>query len=231
MSEFYTFGLSKCKKLSVRRRTLCGTTTYYYTYFEPKHLDRHSRKYAIDSFKHPKTKSDRLISNQMIEYSINEFLKQHNIDEFDYIMGIPSASGVVNNIINQLISRCGYRGRCYTGFRKTRIRNIKLKQYVIDRELSLKTKEKVPKAFNHIRKLHYDRVSKSSLFPTRFRRYFENFLKLDFFDHSRLINKKILLVDDTFGEGLTLCECVKLLEPYTKNVLGFTVMKDMAVKR
>lgn len=222
------FNLTKCKKLTIRRRTLAGTTSYYYTYFEPKGLDKHSRRFAIDSFKHPQTKEDRKTSDKMIDYAIVEFLKQHDINEFDTIIGLPSSSKVVTTIVNNLINR-GFKGYIqYKGFVKTRIRNVKLKKHIIDHEGSLKTKEKVPEAYKHIRKLHYDKVARVSLFPTRFRRYFENFLSLNVNNINCLKNKTVLVVDDTFGEGLTMCEVCRILKPYTNNVIGFTIMKDYA---
>lgn len=229
------FKLTKCKKLSQRRRTLGGITSYYYTYFEPLGLNHHDRRVAIDSFKHSKTKEDRKISDKMVQYSIDEFLKIHNVNDFDVIMGLPSSSGIVKKIVGEFIHR-GFKGTViYKGFKKTRIRNVKFKQHVVDRESSLKTKEKVYPAFLRTRKLHYDKVSKASLFPTRFRRYIENILELGWkavgnLGTGPIKNQKILVVDDTFGEGLTMCEVFRILKPYTTNVVGFTVMKDMARK-
>ena len=226
------FKLSKCKKITERRRTLCGTTARYHVYFEPKGLNKHERRVAIDSFKHPSNKDDRRTSHDMVIYAAGEFLQQHDINEFDVILGVPSSSGVVKKIIDIFILDAGFTGHVsYKGFAKTRIRNIRLKQSVIDSESSLKTKEKVPEAFHHTRRLHYDKVSKASLFPTRFRRYFENFLQLNVSNQSCLLGKKILVVDDTFGEGLTFCECFRILQPYTNDVLGFSVMKDIAQNR
>lgn len=235
------FDLTICRKKTIRRRTLCGRTVWYYTFFEPKGLDKHQRRIAIDSFKHPITKEDETTSNSMIEYSLNEFLKNHSIHEFDTILGMASSSKIVKKIINSFLN-VGFKGRViYKGFEKTRMRNTVLKTDLVDREGSQKTKEKVPKSFSQSKKLHYDKVSKSSLFPTRFRRYIGNLLKLNWnrgsgnvsgIQSSSDINgKKILVVDDTFGEGLTMCEAFDVLTPYTKNVIGFTVMKDMSQKR
>jgi hypothetical protein len=222
------FNLSKCQKTSLRRRTLSGTTCYYHVYFEPKCLDKHQRRVAIDSFKHPRCAKDKRISDEMIHQSIYEFLNHNTLDDFDVILGVPSSSGVVKKIIDILVNDYRFRGLVHRkGFTKTRIRNIKLKQYVIDREYSLKTKKCVPKAYQDTIRLHYDKVSKVSLFPTRFRRYFENFLKLNVSNRGCLKNKRILVVDDTFGEGLTMCEINRILTPYTNQVIGFAVMKDI----
>lgn len=223
------FKLSKCRKLSMRRRTLDGVTAYYYTYFEPRGLNKHERRTAIDSFKHPCNKSERKTSDEMIVYAIGEFIQTHDINEFDVILGMPSSSGIVKQIINRLILDCGFTGKVnYKGFGKTRIRNVKLKQHIIDRESSIKTKEKVPKSFQYTRRLHYDKVSKSSLYPTRFRRYIQNLLYLNVSNTACLKNKKVLVIDDTFGEGLTICEGVRLLRPHTNNVVCFSVMKDLS---
>lgn len=220
-----------CRVKPKRRRTLCGTTAYYTTYFEPRSLNKAERRFAIDSFKHPTNSFARKTSTTMIDYAIGEFLKHHDINSFDVILGVPSSSGIVKKIINRLLD-CGFKGKFfYKGFSKTRIRNVKFKRNIIDRENSPKTKVCVPKSYQNVRKLHYDKVSKASLFPTRFRRYFENFLQLKIADQNSLLGKKILVVDDTFGEGLTMCECFRILEPYSKNVLGFTVMKDMCNKK
>ncbi len=230
----HPFNLTKCKKLSLRRRTIAKgePTTYYHTYYEPKGLNKHQRRIAIDSFKHPKTFDEKRTSDKMVEYAINEFLKVHDINEFDTILGIPSSSGIVKKIIDKFVLN-GFKGPVFhRGFKKTRIRNVKLKKYILDRELSLKTKEKVPQSFQRTRKLHYDKVSKASLFPTRFRRYVEGFLNFDFYKLTKtnkdLLKKNVLVVDDTFGEGLTMCEAVKLLKPYTNKITGFTVMKDIS---
>jgi hypothetical protein len=216
--------------LDLRHRTLAGNTVYYHTYFEPKGLDKSGRRYAIDSFKHPATKEDKVTSEYMIDYALEEFYKKHNLNEFDIILGLPSSSRVVSKTIDRIKAR-GFAGTVvYKGFTKSRMRNTYLRQELVDREKSVKTKEKVPKSFNDSRRLHYDKVSKSSLFPTRFRRYVAGLLNL-YIDPLTLVDKKVLLVDDTFGEGLTLCDACDTLKPYTKNVIAFTVMKDMSQKR
>jgi hypothetical protein len=224
------FNLTKCKKTSIRRRTLSGVTSWYYTFYEPKNLNKQERRLAIDSFKHPKTSIEKNHSNEMILYSVDQFIKQNNINDFDVILGVPSSSNINKKIIDLLLNFYNFKGKVfYKGFKKTRIRNVKLKWSIISKEKSLKTKEKVPASFDRIKKLHYDKVSKVSLFPTRFRRYVNNILELNIPGLSCLVNKKILVIDDTFGEGLTMCEIFWILEPYTKNVVGFTVMKDMAI--
>jgi hypothetical protein len=235
------FGLTRCKKLETRHRTITKgePTVYYHTYFEPKGLDKQQRRSAIDEFKHPSTKGNKQISNEMIDYALTEFFRIYTINKFDTILGIPSSSGLVKKVIDKIVQN-GFKGMVfYKGFRKTRIRNIKLKQWIVDRENSLKTKEKVPKSFNHVRKLHYDKVSKSSLYPTRFRRYIENLLEINFYrptglcgNEKDLWHKKILVIDDTIGEGFTMNEVVRLLTPYTakENIIGFTIMKDIADK-
>lgn len=233
------FNLTKCKKVDLRHRTLSGKIMYYLTYFEPKGLDKQGRRYAIDHFKHPSTKEEKCISNQMIEYAIDEFLKIYDINQFDIILGMPSSSGVVKKIIDKLKNKGFYGDVVYKGFVKNRMRNTYLREDLLNRESSLKTKEKVPKSFTISRTLHYDKVAKSSLFPTRFRRYVGGLLRINFNRGlnrnsgiqrlSTLFNKKVLIVDDTFGEGLTLREAMDRLNPYTKNVIGFTVMKDMGV--
>jgi orotate phosphoribosyltransferase-like protein len=223
------YNLTKCKKTSIRRRTLCGRTVWYYTYHEPKGLDKRQRRSAIDSFKHPQSELEKIVSSNMISEALFEFLKERDINEFDLIIGVPSSSGVVKTVIDKILSDCDFKGAAiYKGFKKTRVRNVKLKQHALDRENSEKTKTIVPSAIQHSKRLHYDKVSKVSYFPTRFRRYVENFLRLDIANSSLLTNKKVLVVDDTFGEGLTLCEVSRILEPYTKNVVGFTIMKDVS---
>lgn len=226
------YNLTKCKKTSLRRRTLNGRTVFYHTYFEPKGLNKHQRRDAIDRFKHPKSELDRVLSSNMIIESLLIFLQEHDINEFDIILGIPSSSDVVKRVIDKILIDCDFKGAAiYKGFRKTRVRNVKLKQEVIQKEPSLKTKTLVPPAIQHSRKLHYDKVSKVSYFPTRFRRYVENFLELNIDNPSLLKSKKVLVVDDTFGEGLTMCEISRILEPYTKDVIGFTIMKDISQNR
>lgn len=226
------YNLTKCRKTSLRRRTLNGRTVFYHTYFEPKGLNKHQRRDAIDRFKHPKSELDRVLSSNMIIESLLIFLQEHDINEFDIILGTPSSSDVVKRVIDKILIDCDFKGAAiYNGFRKTRVRNVKLKQEVIDNERSLKTKELVPISYNRSRRLHYDKVSKVSYFPTRFRRYVENFLELNIDNPSLLKSKKVLVVDDTFGEGLTMCEISRILEPYTKDVIGFTIMKDIAQNR
>ena len=226
------YNLTKCKKTSIRRRTLCGRTVWYHTYWEPKGLDKNQRRFAIDKFKHPESEHDKIVSSNMISESLYEFLQEHDINEFDIIIGTPSSSNVVKLVIDKILMDCDFQGAAiYKGFRKTRVRNVRLKQEIIDRESSQKTKQKVPQSFQHSRQLHYDKVSKASLFPTRFRRYIENLLELNIDDTNLLKDKKVLVVDDTFGEGLTMCEVSRILEPYTKNVIGFTVMKDVSQNR
>jgi hypothetical protein len=226
------YNLTKCKKTTLRRRTLCGRTVFYHTYFEPKGLGRRDRRVAIDSFKHPKSEQDKILSSNMIIESLLNFLQEHDINEFDLILGVPSSSDVVKRVIDKILSDCDFHGAAiYKGFRKTRVRNVKIKQHIIDSESSLKTKTLVPPAIQRSKHRHYDKVSKVSYFPTRFRRYVENFLQLNIENPNLLMNKKVLVIDDTFGEGLTMCEISRILEPYTKDVIGFTVMKDVAQNR
>jgi hypothetical protein len=195
-------------------------------------LDKQQRRFAIDRFKHPKSERDKIVSSNMISESLYEFLQEHDINEFDIIIGTPSSSDVVKRIIDKILMDCEFQGiAVYKGFKKTRVRNVKIKQEVINRESSVKTKVLVPPAIQHSRRLHYDKVSKVSYFPTRFRRYIENFLELNISNVNLLKNKNILVVDDTFGEGLTMCEISRILEPYTKRVVGLTVMKDISQKR
>lgn len=226
------YNLTKCKKTSIRRRTLCGRTVWYHTYFEPKGLDKHQRRFAIDRFKHPISEHDKLTSSNMISESLYQFLQEHDINEFDIVIGTPSSSDVVKRVIDKILMDCDFQGAAiYKGFRKTRVRNVKLKQEVIDRERSQKTKQKVPESYHCSRTRHYDKVSKVSYFPTRFRRYVENFLELNIENVNLIKNKKVLVIDDTFGEGLTMCEISRILEPYTKSVIGFTIMKDVSQNR
>ncbi len=125
---------------------------------------------------------------------------------------------------------CTYRKGTNRLHKKEAIDFFWLKQDVINRENSVKTKSVVPSAIQHSKRLHYDKVSKVSFFPTRFRRYVENFLELDIKNINLIKNKKVLVIDDTFGEGLTMCEISRILEPYTTSVIGFTIMKDISQK-
>lgn len=223
------YNLTKCKKVSIRKKTLGGRRIWYYTYYEPKGLNKKQRCFAINKFKYPQSELDKIISSNMISEALFEFLKECDINKFDLIIGIPSSSNVVETVINKILSDCDFYGvAIYKGFKKTRVRNVKLKHHVLERENSEKTKTIVPSAIQHSKRLHYDKVSKVSYFPTRFRRYVENFLQLNIANPNLLTNKKVLVVDDTFGEGLTMCEVCRILEPYTKNVIGFTVMKDIS---
>lgn len=225
------YNLTRCKKTSLRRRTLSGRTVWYHTYWEPKGLDKHQRRDAINRFKHPESELDKVMSSNMISESLYEFFQEHNVDDFDIIIGTPSSSNVVKRIIDKILMDCDFKGAAiYKGFKKTRVRNVKLKQELIQRESSLKTKTVVPSAIQHSKRLHYDKVSKVSFFPTRFRRYVENFLELNISNTNIIKNKRVLVIDDTFGEGLTMCEISRILEPYTKSVIGFTVMKDVSGK-
>jgi hypothetical protein len=225
------FNLTKCKKLSERHRTIGGVTYYYHTYYEPRGLNKNDRVTSIHAFKHPRSPLEKALSNEMIDYSVGEFLKVHNIQDFDYIIGIPSSSKIIKQIIDKL-SSSNFKGQSiYRGFKKTRVRNIKLKKEVIDGEGSIWTKNEVPKSFKRTRELHYDKVSKVSFFKTSYRRYLENILTLNLSNPQSLQGKRVLVVDDTFGEGLTMCEVFRILKPYTINVIGFTVMKDTSQKR
>ena len=115
------FNLTHCRKTSLRRRTLAGTTCYYHVFYEPKGLDKHQRRVAIDSFKHPKSNLDKAIAELMIRRAVREFLEHHSIDDFDVILGVPSSSRVVKTIIDILITDCGFKGLVsYKGFKKTR---------------------------------------------------------------------------------------------------------------
>lgn len=224
------FNLTACKKLSLRRRTLAGRTVYYHTYFEPKGLDRAGRRFAIDEFKHPSSSNNKAVSEAMIDYALSEFLKVHDINEFDIIAGIPSSSGVVRKIINKLNNLYPNKLIIPKLFIKTRMRNVSINERMIYEESSLKTHEKALPSLRTSKYKHYDKVAKVSLFPTRFRRYVDGFLKLDDAYKAIITNKKILLIDDTIGEGLTLCESGSILKPYVNDVVAFTVVKDFCSK-
>lgn len=226
-----TFNLTPCKKLSLRHRTLAGKTVYYHTYFEPKGLDKAGRRYAIDEFKHPSSLNNKAVSEMMIDYALYEFFKMHDINEFDVIAGIPSSSRVVRKILNNINKLYPNKLIIPKLFDKTRMRNVSVNQRMIFEEASLKTHEKAAPALFESISMHYDKVAKVSLFPTRFRRYVDGFLKLNEAYLSVIKDKRVLLVDDTFGEGLTLCESSNILKKYVKSVIAFTVLKDYSTKR
>ena len=226
IQNFKPFNLTMCNKIHNRKRTLAGETIFYDTYFEPKNITKQDGNLAIQEFKHPSNNTNKTFGNIMIEIALEEFFNTYNIKEFDVIGGIHSHSKVVKKILNIIKKKYPNTFIINELILKTRMRNTYINQALIDHESSLKTKEKVPISLNLSKKLHYDIVSKASLFPTRFRRYVHGLVKVNDNYIKDITNKRVLLIDDTFGEGLTLCESSRLLKPYIKSLRCFTVMKD-----
>lgn len=220
------FNLVPCKKIKTRKRTLGGETIFYHTYFEPKDLNREERISVIHRFKYPETLEDKYTSDSMVQYSVEQFFKIHNISDFDYICGLHSSSKVVKNILKVIKNKYPLVNLIPELISKTRMRNMFIREEILNKDYSLKTKEIVPISFNCSKTKHYDKVSKVSYYPARFRRYFGGFLKINEKYMDLIKGRRILLIDDTFGEGLTLCESSRLLKPYIKSLTCFTVMKD-----
>jgi hypothetical protein len=149
---------------------------------------------------------------------------------FDVVLLVPSSSNAVKRISEAIEPRLNSDALILVNaFNKTRIRNVKLIQSQLDKEPSKKTTQRVNECYTKFRYKHYDKVTRMHYIPTRFRRYFTNFFtwKKDAWI-SKMYKKNVLVVDDTFGEGVSLREIMWMLETDVKPNLacGFAVMKD-----
>jgi hypothetical protein len=232
MPDYSPFGLSTYKDNELRRRTLNGYTFYYACTFQPKNITKPEMQAATQKFKRPITKEDLEISNRMIKDSVALFdeMPAFGFKLFDRILLIPSSSDAVKRICKAIEPRLNTGALIFINeFNKTRIRNVKLIQSQLDKEPSKKTTQRVNECYSSFRNKHYDKVTRMHYIPTRFRRYFTNFFtwKKDAWI-SGMYKKNVLVVDDTFGEGVSLREVMWMLDTDVKPNLacGFAVMKD-----
>jgi hypothetical protein len=233
MPDYNPFGLSTYQHNDLRKRTLNGYTFYYACTFQPKNITKPEMQAATQKFKRPTTKKDLEISNRMIKDSVVLFddMPSFGFKLFDVILLVPSSSSAVKRIYKEIEPRLDHNTLVIERpLQKTRIRNVKLLDWQLDREPSLKTRQRVNECYASFRKKHYDKVTRMHYIPTRFRRYFSNFFKWNrmWVHFADLRDKRILVVDDTFGEGVSLREIMWMLDigVRPKMMCGFSVMRD-----
>jgi hypothetical protein len=206
---------------------------WYHCPFGTAGLSKDDKRRATQLFKRPLTDSDRKTADSMIETAVDKFARNGiiNFSDFNLILAVPSSSKTVSKTLKSIV-KCVYPDTdvIYNAIDKTRVRNLKLVDEQLSSENSEKTKRLVPKCLFDVRRKHYDKVSKMHFVPTRFRRYFTNFFTWNkHFSTNEYQGRDVLIVDDTYGEGITFRDVLWMVERDLKprSVCGFAVMRDM----
>jgi hypothetical protein len=161
--------------------------------------------------------------SKMIDEALNKFDMYHLISDFTLVIS-PKSSAPLNNLIMEKIKQ-RKRGDLPMiipdAMVKNAIRNIKVNWDLVQREPSQKTKKIIPTYYKSLMNNPDDLYAVKKV-PASYRRYFVDFLKWSdninpFWISYTANNGKVLLVDDTVGEGVTVQEMVRQLSKYNPN--------------
>lgn len=215
-------------------------------WFEPAEwMDENDRKDSIHRFKNPTTPEDLATSNAMIQSSIDGFQDafdyngmkcggRYGMGYFDIRISLPSTNGTTKRICE--IMAMNRPGLTYHNvFHKKFSRELELDMEMLQRDPGWE--DTLPEAQHRlevIRQKHWNDRHQVKYSQTSFRRYFKNFMGLNQWPNISecITGKNVLMVDDTFGQGITLREATRLILPFRpKSITYFTVVKDYRFSR
>jgi hypothetical protein len=191
-------------------------------------VSKEDAKDLIDVTRHElKSLSSPIIKEnvyRMVDEGLNKFEKYALLSNFTLIIS-PKSSSPLNDLIMDKIKKRVPSGQLPmivpNAMVKNAIKNIRVNQALVDKEKSLKTKEMVPAYYKSLMNNPDDLYAVKKV-PASYRRYFVDFLKWSdginpFFISYAAKQGKVLLVDDTVGEGATAQEMVRQLAKYNPN--------------
>lgn len=168
---------------------------------------------------------------KMINVSLDEFEKHHPISSFDVIV-YPQSSGKMNDLILGEVKKRTEKPIVNFSFVKNVTSKLQMDQDLLNRSDSEKTKQLVPQIYKALLNKP-DRIYAVKQVSASLRRYFNNFLRwADDTDKVKLgaaiKSGKILMVDDTIGEGATLKEMTRLImsENSESTLVAYILLKD-----
>lgn len=150
--------------------------------------------------------------SKMVNVSLNEFEKSYPITSFDVIV-YPVSSGKMNDLIISELKKRTDKPLVTLSFVKNITKYIKLDDDLLSKSKSEKTKNLVPLVYKALMK-NPEKIYAVKNVRASLRRYFHNFLRWENdIESIKLVSSlksgKILIVDDTIGEGATLKEMLK----------------------
>lgn len=207
----------------IRKKSNFGDTIRYLVAFEPTGLDRDKRIKGMKKFKDFFT-SFRTANNMMHEalYFLNEFFPVN--DNVDVVLFAPSTSNALNVCASRFEQH--FNAKVYRdAFAKNKMSDIQLRTDILNKECS-KSQREIPQYFENVKRAHENDDAKVSYISASRRRYIKNLVKLNI-DPELLKGKRVLVVDDTIGEGVTFYNIHEALkEAGVENEMYFAVMRD-----
>jgi hypothetical protein len=198
-----------------------------------RQIANHSRDTIRSAFKNPSSEqSQRVIIDSIISHTVKNLNDRFPLSEYDTIISMPS-SATLNNLLLEEIKKYTKPDVFITtnAFTKHLRKDVVLNQKLVDRENSEKTKQALYTMLASINRSHPDQPFSIKKLRSSFRRYFR-FLK--FVDpetqqivKSHVENKKVLLVDDTFGEFATFKNAIDNISDFAPQSIDcFALFKD-----
>lgn len=173
--------------------------------------------------------------NQMINIGLKEFEQINNIElsKFDLIIS-PTSSAPLNNHIMNIIRKKVAGGKTLVVsdvMMKKAIKDIKYMAELVAREKSIETKKQAPDLYQGLLK-NPEELYAVKMVKASFRRYFTEFYKwsdgIDWLSLFKAATRgRVLLVDDTKGEGVTIKEMVRVMSDIGAwHIFAFILLLD-----
>lgn len=220
---------------------------YYVCFQPPRGIDKEDRIFAVRAFKGPTNSSDMETSNKMIKIASHEFYDAMEYNEwcrnenngtphtiiaadFDAIVCAPSQFSAATRACHFLQGM--YDVPVYLNFLQKRMSQ----DADIDVDWALSepsdlTTEYIIKRHEDFRNFYYNKPFEIKHYSSNLRRYVYGFIAVNpeekRFGSIWLRGKRVLLVDDTIGEGVSLREAAnQILTFRPKSVTCFSVVRD-----
>lgn len=200
---------------------------------EQRVIANRSRDAVRTALKNPNSdQSSRIIIDFLVEHTVKTFNNKFPIDQYDAIISMPT-SATLNTVLVNEFKKYAKRDVFISNdaFVKQLRKDVTINQDMIDREKSEKTKDALKKLLAAIQRSHPDKPFSIKKIPASYRRYFK-FLKFTDPETQEIVktyveNKKILLIDDTFGEFTTFGNAINNLTDFNPQSIDcFALLKD-----
>lgn len=171
--------------------------------------------------------------SRMVDTALDKFLSVHPLSSFTLVIS-PKSSAPLNNLVMGKIKALHKGGPPMIvpdAMVKNAIKNIKVDWDLVGSEGSEKTVAAVPQ-FHKSLMNNPEALYAVKKVPASYRRYFTNFLRWadglnPFYISYAASQGRVLLVDDTVGEGATVLEMARQLKQYNPNeILVFSMFLD-----
>jgi hypothetical protein len=215
------FDFSWVRTGRIRKKSHLGIR--YLVAFEPTGLSRDQRikgmKKFKDFFTSFRTANDML--HEAIDFLNDFFPVDENVDVVLFAPSTSNALRVCAGRFEQMFKAKVYRD----AFAKNKMVDIQLRTDILNRECA-KSQKEIPQYFENVKRAHKNDDAKVSYISSSRRRYIKNLVRLTI-DPELLKGKRVLVVDDTIGEGVTFHNIHEVLkEAGVENEMYFAVMRD-----